>query len=101
MLGKLVRATALDLPLPRGQVLQYRLLHLWELRFLFLSSLITVVGLTCNTRAVSRMPLACIAISTIWCLTSDKRPAAREGLCTAAAAHMASISRDRNSRARN
>jgi hypothetical protein len=32
--------------------------------------LITVVGLTCNTRAVSRMPLAFMAISTICCLTS-------------------------------
>jgi hypothetical protein len=30
-----------------------------------LSSLITVVGLTCNTRAVSRIPLAFMAISTI------------------------------------
>ena len=37
----------------------------------FFNSLITVVGLTCNTRAVSRMPLAFMAISTICCLTSD------------------------------
>ena len=32
---------------------------------LFLSSSMTVVGLTCNTRAVARLPLACRAISTI------------------------------------
>jgi hypothetical protein len=36
----------------------------------FLSSLITVVGLIFNTLAVSRMPLALIAISTICSLTA-------------------------------
>jgi hypothetical protein len=36
-----------------------------QLRCLFLSSLMTVVGLTCNTRAVSRIPLAFMATSTI------------------------------------
>jgi hypothetical protein len=36
----------------------------------FFNSLITVVGLTCSTRAVSRMPLAFRAISTICCFTS-------------------------------
>jgi hypothetical protein len=47
------------------QVLQHRMIHLAQVWFLFLSSLITVVGLTCNTRAVSRIPLAFMAISTI------------------------------------
>src|SRR5262245_41218550 len=37
---------------------------------LFFSSLMTVVGLTWSTRAVSRIPLAFIAMSTICCLTS-------------------------------
>src|SRR5215471_4098365 len=35
----------------------------------FFSALMTVVGLTWSTRAVSRMPLAFIAISRIGCLT--------------------------------
>jgi hypothetical protein len=39
-------------------------IHRLQVRFLFFNSLITVVGLTCNTRAVSRMPLAFMAIST-------------------------------------
>ena len=42
-------------------------MHLVELRCLFLSALMTVVGLTCKTRAVSRIPLAFMAISTICC----------------------------------
>jgi len=57
------------------QVLQYRLIHLGEIRFFFFNSLRTVVGLTCNTRAVSRMPLAFMAISTICYLTSGDCPA--------------------------
>jgi hypothetical protein len=32
--------------------------RLFFLEMFFFNSLITVVGLTCNTRAVSRMPLA-------------------------------------------
>ena len=52
------------------QVLQHRLIHLLEVGFLFFNSFMTVVGLTCNTRAVSRMPLAFMAISTICCLTA-------------------------------
>src|SRR5215467_15228331 len=58
-----------------GQVLQHRLIHLVERRFFFFNSLMTVVGLMCNTRAVSRMPLAFMAISTICCLTSGDCPA--------------------------
>jgi hypothetical protein len=52
------------------EVLQHAMMHRLEVRGLFLNSLITVVGLTCNTRAVSRMPLAFKAISTICCFTS-------------------------------
>src|SRR5262249_34325505 len=50
------------------EVPQHRLIHSLECRCLFLSSFMTGVGLTCNTRAVSRMPLAFMAISTICCL---------------------------------
>jgi hypothetical protein len=60
-----IRPAYLHLDLFRMQICQHRLIDLLERRFFFLSSLITVVGLTCNTRAVSRMPLACIAMSTI------------------------------------
>ena len=74
-LGELVRAADLNLHLLWRQGLQHRLIHLVELRRLFLSSFITVVGLTCNTRPVSRMPLALRAISTIWRLTSGNCPA--------------------------
>jgi hypothetical protein len=59
----------------RGEVLQDRLIALLELRFLFFHSFRTVGGLTCHTRAVSRMPLACIALSTLWCLTPGDWPA--------------------------
>jgi hypothetical protein len=57
------------------QDLEDRLVDLVEVRCLFLSSFMTVVGLTCNTRAVSRMPLAFIATSTICCLTAGDCPA--------------------------
>ena len=50
--------------------LEDRMVYLVEVRYLFLSSVITVFVLTCNTRAVSRIPLAFIAISTICCLTA-------------------------------
>ena len=43
---------------------EYGMIHRSHLRCFFLSSLMTVVGLMCNTRAVSRIPLAFIAIST-------------------------------------
>src|SRR6266566_4093774 len=60
-----IRTPYLHLHVLGGQVLQHRLIHLVELRFFFFNSFRTVVGLTCNTRAVSRMPLAFMAISTI------------------------------------
>src|SRR5262245_15762381 len=72
---QLLSATDRDLHLLWGQVLQGCLIYLLDVRRLFLSSCRTVVGLTCNTRAVSRIPLAFIAMSTICCLTSGKRPA--------------------------
>jgi hypothetical protein len=59
------------LPLNPGECVIYLL----EVRFLFFNSFSTVVGLTCNTRAVSRIPLAFMAISTIWRLTSGDCPA--------------------------
>src|SRR5215813_6375603 len=40
-------------------------MHVLECRFLVFSSVMTVLVLTCKTRAVSRMPLAFIAMSTI------------------------------------
>jgi uncharacterized membrane protein len=49
----------------RSAVVQYGMIHLLELWFLFFHALSTVVGLIFNTRAVSRMPLAFSAISTI------------------------------------
>src|SRR4029450_5010411 len=57
-----VSTTELNLPLLGWQVLQHRLIHLLEYRCLFLSSLMTVAGLTCNTRAVSRIPTVPIAL---------------------------------------
>jgi hypothetical protein len=45
------------------------MMHRLQLRLFFFSSLMTVVGLTWSTRAVSRMPLAFIAMSMICCLT--------------------------------
>src|SRR5262245_23206114 len=41
----------------------------------FFSSLMTAVGLMCSTRAVSRMPLAFMARSKIWCFTAGDWPA--------------------------
>jgi hypothetical protein len=72
---QLLSATELDLHLLWGQVLPGCLRYLVDVGHLFLSAFRTVVGLTGNTRAVSRMPLACIAMSTICCLPSGKRPA--------------------------
>src|SRR2546428_2235659 len=57
-----VSTTELNLPLLGVQVLQHRLIHLLECRCLFLSFLMTVAGLTCNTRAVSRIPTVPIAL---------------------------------------
>ena len=61
----------LHLDLLRTEVRQHAMIHRLQVRCLFFNSLITVVGLTCRTRAVSRMPLAFMAIATICCLTSD------------------------------
>src|SRR6266516_7230037 len=61
---QLIRTPYFHLDLLGMQDLQDGLIHLLEVRFFFFNSLMTVVGLTCNTRAVSRMPLAFMAIST-------------------------------------
>jgi hypothetical protein len=73
-LGQLLSATALHLHVLWMQMLQYRLIHLIEGRFLF-SSLMTLWVLMCKTHAVSRIPLAFRAISTICRLTSGDCPA--------------------------
>src|SRR6266446_3183762 len=49
-------------PPARGAGIATRLIHLLECRCLFLSSLMMVAGLTCNTRAVSRIPTVPIAL---------------------------------------
>ena len=49
-------------------------IHLAEIVRFFLSVVMTVVGLTPSTRAVSRMPLPLSAISTICRLTSGNLP---------------------------
>ena len=67
---KLLGAIYRHLHLLWWQALQHCVIHLLDRRCLFLSSVMTVVGLTCNTRAVSRMPLVFRAISTICCFTS-------------------------------
>jgi hypothetical protein len=71
---KLLSTTYLHLYLPGLHVRQYRVVHLVQVRLLFLSSLITVGGLTCHTRAVSRIPLAFMAISTICSLICGDWP---------------------------
>ena len=67
-----IRTPYLHLDLLGVEVPQHGVIHRLQVRRLFFNSLITVVGLTCNTRAVSRMPLAFMAISTICCLTSGE-----------------------------
>jgi hypothetical protein len=62
---KRVCTAYLHLCLLGTHVRQDGMIHLVELWYLFLSSLMTVVGLTCKTRAVSRIPLAFMAIATI------------------------------------
>ena len=74
-LGQFVSPADLDLDLLWGQMLQHGLIYLLEVRFFFFNSFRTVVGLTCNTRAVSRMLLAFRAISTICRLMSGDCPA--------------------------
>ena len=67
---KLIRAPDFHLDLRGMQDRQRRMIHRLQLRLFFFSSLMTVVGLTWSTRAVSRMPLAFIAMSMICCFTS-------------------------------
>src|SRR5215510_10727426 len=65
---QLIRAPDFHFDLRGIQGRQHAMIHRLQLRLFFFSSLMTVVGLTCSTRAVSRMPLAFIAMSTICCL---------------------------------
>jgi hypothetical protein len=65
---QLIRAPDFYLNLLGMHGRQHVMIHRLQLRLFFFSSLMTVVGLTCSTRAVSRMPLAFIAMSTICCL---------------------------------
>jgi hypothetical protein len=51
------------------------MLHGWQGRSLVLHALSTGVGLTCSTRAVSRLPLVFIALSPLCCLTAGDGPA--------------------------
>src|SRR5215510_14605802 len=67
---QLIRTPDFHLDLLRLYERQHPMIHWLQLRHFFFSSLMTVVGLTWSTRAVSRMPLAFIAMSTICCLTS-------------------------------
>jgi hypothetical protein len=50
------------------------MVYLVEGRFLFFSSVMTVLVLMCKTRAVSRIPLAFIAMSTICSFTAGDCP---------------------------
>jgi len=54
-----------------GRTLQFGLV---EVRCLFLSSVMMVLVLTCKTRAVSRIPLAFIAMSTTCSFTVSDCP---------------------------
>jgi hypothetical protein len=67
---QLIHTPYLHLDLLGLEVQQHAVIYGLQVRCLFFNSVITVVGLTCSTRAVSRMPLAFIAISTICCLTA-------------------------------
>src|SRR5499425_3957483 len=66
---QLIRAPDFHLNLLGMHGRQHVMIHRLQLRLFFFSSLMTVVGLTCSTRAVSGMPLAFIAMSMICCLT--------------------------------
>lgn len=70
MLIELISSAYLHLHLDGIDDGQQSIIHRLVCRFFFFSSLITVVGLIFNTRAVSRMPLAFIAISMICSLTA-------------------------------
>jgi hypothetical protein len=67
---KRIRAPDCHLDLRGMQDRQRRMIHRLQLRLFFFSSLMTEVGLTWSTRAVSRMPLAFIAMSMLCCFTS-------------------------------
>jgi hypothetical protein len=55
-------------------VLNGRGIDVLELILFFCNSSMTVVGLLCRTRAMSRIPLPFNVISRICCLTSGTRP---------------------------
>ena len=74
-LGHRRSAPELALHVLGGHMLPEGLMHLLEVRGLFWSSFMTVVGLTCNTRAVAPIPLAFRARPTLWRLTSGECPA--------------------------
>src|SRR5712691_3440270 len=65
---QLIRAPDFHFDLRGMQGRQHAMIHQLQLRLFFFRSLMTVVGLTCSTRAVSRIPLAFMAMSTICCL---------------------------------
>jgi hypothetical protein len=67
---KLSSPTDFPLHLFGLEVLSHGMMHLVPVRCLLFHSLSTVVGLLCQTRAGSRMPLACMAIAIICCFTS-------------------------------
>src|SRR5262245_16512415 len=67
---QLIRAPDFYLNLLGMHGRQHGRIYWLQLRRFFFSSLMTVVGLTCSTRAVSRMFLAFIAMSTLCCLIS-------------------------------
>jgi hypothetical protein len=69
-----VSATPLHLDLRRIHVGERRVMHLVQRRRLVLRAFLTVCVLTGTTRAVSRMPLACIALSTVRCFPSGDGP---------------------------
>ena len=56
-------------------MLSHGLMPRLAVRFLFFHAFMTVLGLTCNTRAVARLPLAGKALSTICRLISGDWPA--------------------------
>jgi hypothetical protein len=67
-------AAHLHLDLFGMQDLSYRHVRLVDFRCLFFHAVMTVLVLTGNTRALSRMPLAFMALSTICCLIAGDCP---------------------------
>ncbi len=70
-----LRTPSLDLDLRGLEVLQDAMMHRVQVRCRLLHALSTVVRLTGNTRALSRLPRAFRARSTLCCLTSGDGPA--------------------------